>query len=313
MQVKNELYSIVVPVYGCATCLHELYNRLVKTLSSLRFEVIFVDDQSPDNAWRTIEQLCGQYPNIKGVKLSRNFGQHYAISCGLGYAEGDWIIVMDCDLQDVPEEIPALINKGDEGFDIVLARRKNRQDGFLKRTGSKLFYKIFSYLTDTKQDHTIANFGLYHNKVITAILKMGDQIRYFPTMIQWVGFNKTVIEVRHSERAEGKSSYNFVKLFNLAFNNIIAFSDKPLKLTVQFGLIISTISLIIGAYYLILYFSGEIEQLGFTSLIISIWFLSGIIILILGILGIYLGKTFEKVKNRPLFVVQEELNTKRSQ
>lgn len=308
MEQSNILYSIVVPIYGCAACLNELYQRLSTVLKDYKFEIIFVDDNSPDFAWNEIQKISLANKEVKGIKLSRNFGQHYAITCGLKYAKGDWIIVMDCDLQDVPEEIPKLINRSKEGFDIILARRENRKDGFIKRMGSKVFYKTFGYLTDTIQDHTVANFGLYKRKVIDAVLSMGDQIRYFPTMIQWVGFNKSIVEVEHSQRAEGESSYNFKKLLVLAFNNIIAFSDKPLRLTVKFGLLISILSLIIGLYYLILYFTGEIIQLGFTSLILSIWFLSGTIIVILGIIGIYLGKTFEKVKNRPSYIVSKTLN-----
>lgn len=308
MEHDYELYSVVVPIYGCAACLNELQRRVAKVLQGKKFELILVDDNSPDLAWEEVIKLSKENTFIKGIQLSRNFGQHYAITCGLSYAKGNWIIVMDCDLQDVPEEIPALIDKAEEGYEIVLARRRNRKDGFFKRMGSKLFYKTFGYLTDTHQDHTVANFGIYHRKVIQAVLNMGDQIRYFPTMIQWVGFRKTIVEVEHSQRAEGESSYNFKKLLTLAFNNIIAFSDKPLRLTVKFGLVISILSLLIGVYYLILYFLGEIVQLGFTSLIISIWFLSGIIIVILGIIGIYLGKTFEKVKNRPSFIVSKTTN-----
>jgi dolichol-phosphate mannosyltransferase len=245
---------------------------------------------------------------VKGINLSRNFGQHYAITAGLSYAKGEWVVVMDCDLQDRPDEIPNLYKKAMEGWDIVFAQRKERKDGFLKKKLSKLFYYLFSYLTETKQDASVANFGIYNKKVIVAILSMKDQIRFFPTMVQWVGFRKYYLPVKHSERFEGKSSYNFKGLFKLALNSILAFSDKPLRLTVKLGFGITLISLLVMLVYFIMYLTGSIKVLGFTSLIISFWFLSGIIIFILGFVGLYIGKMFEKVKDRPNFIVQEEIN-----
>ena len=309
-ELISNVYSVVVPVYGCDGSLQELSERIDKVFQQLssRYELILVDDKSSPETWSVIKHLAQENKSIKGIELSRNFGQHYAITCGLQYSTGDWVVVMDCDLQDVPEEIPKLIEKAREGFDIVFASRKERQDGWFKKLGSKLFYKVLGYLTDTKQDHTIANFGLYHKKVIDAVLSMKDQIRYFPTMVQWVGFKKATLVVNHSEREEGKTSYTFKKLLTLAFNNIIAFSDKPLRITVKFGISISFLSFLVGLFYLIQYFRGEIFQLGFTSLILSIWFLAGTIIIILGIIGIYIGKTFEKAKDRPIHIVNNTIN-----
>lgn len=187
-------------------------------------------------------------------------------------------------------------------------KEKKEKTVFLKKKLSKLFYYLFSYLTETKQDASVANFGIYNKKVIVAILSMKDQIRFFPTMVQWVGFRKYYLPVKHSERFEGKSSYNFKGLFKLALNSILAFSDKPLRLTVKLGFGITLISLLVMLVYFIMYLTGSIKVLGFTSLIISFWFLSGIIIFILGFVGLYIGKMFEKVKDRPNFIVQEEIN-----
>jgi dolichol-phosphate mannosyltransferase len=178
----------------------------------------------------------------------------------------------------------------------------------LKRLSSRGFYRVFGYLTDTQQDPAIANFGIYHRKVIDAILSMKDHIRYFPTMSQWVGFAKGYVDVEHGARAEGESSYSWSALFKLALNNIIAFSDKPLRITIKLGLLIVLFSGLIGLYYLVQYFSGGIKVLGFASLIISIWFLSGIIIFILGVIGVYLGKVFERVKDRPVYIVDKTHN-----
>ncbi len=240
--------------------------------------------------------------------MSRNFGQHYAITAGLEHAQGDWVIVMDCDLQDLPEEILKLYNKALEGYDIVFAQRENRQDSFFKKMSSKIFYSALSYLTDTKQDSSIANFGIYKKEVINAILSMNDYHKYFPTMAQWVGFSKTAIPVKHNRRENDRSSYNLKSLLTLAFNNIITFSNKPLKLVLGFGFAVVIISIIMAIFFFFKYINGEIKIIGYTSLIISIWFLSGIIIMILGVLGIYIGKIFDKIKDRPVYIIKEKIN-----
>jgi len=302
--------SVISPVYLAEMFIDELVSRLNQTLSKLcdTYEIILVEDGSPDNSWEQIKVLCEDDDRVKGIRLSRNFGQHYAITAGLENANGEWIVVMDCDLQDRPEEILKLFEKTKEGYDIIYARRSVRKDSFLKKTASKTFYRLFGYLTDSKQDPSIANFGIYHREVIQSILKMKDHIRYFPTMVQWVGFSSTKLNVDHSPRRDGKSSYTWGKLLTLALNNVIAFSDKPLKLTIRLGFSISLISFCIGAFYLYRYLTGKIVVVGYASLVISIWFLSGLIIYILGILGIYLGKTFDRVKDRPTFIIHEKLN-----
>lgn len=299
--------SVVSPVYRAQALLPELASRLDQVLGALgvSYEIVLVDDRSPDDSWTVLKELAEKRPSIKAHRLSRNFGQHYAITAGLGLAKGKWIVVMDCDLQDRPEEIPALYAKALEGPDAVVARRAQRQDKWSKRMSSKLYYSTFSYLTDTVQDPAVANFGIYHRKVVDAILSMKDAIRYFPTMLQWVGFDRVYLDVTHDARAEGESSYNWTSLFALAFNNILSFSDKPLRLTVRLGFYISAISMSIGVFYLVQYILGEIDVLGFASLIISISFFSGMIIMILGIIGLYLGKVFEKVKDRPNYIISE--------
>lgn len=311
MKSKNNIgISVVSPVYRGEKMVSELVRRNVEALSGMgvEYEIILVNDASPDNSWGAIEQECRKNPNVKGLNLSRNFGQHYAITAGLSYAQGEWIVVMDCDLQDRPEEIPNLYKKAQEGFDSVLAQRIQRSHGWFKRMGSKYFYKVFSYLTETEQDASVANFGIYNRKVIAAVLSMGDAMRYFPTQIQWVGFRRAYLPIQHDERAEGKSTYNMSRLFRLAFDTIISFSDKPMRLMVQMGLMVTLISFIVGLVFLVRYFMGEIEVLGFTSLMISLWLLGGIIISLIGVVGIYLGKLFEKAKDRPTFIVNQRLN-----
>lgn len=302
--------SIVSPVYRAENIVEELVKQVKENVSAITedFEIILVNDASPDNSWEKIARECEKDVRVKGINLSRNFGQHYAITAGLTYARGEWVVVMDCDLQDRPDEIPNLYKKAQEGWDSVFAQRIVRTDGYLKKLLSRKFYQLFSYLTDTVQDPSVANFGIYRRCVIDAILSMKDQIRFFPTMVQWVGFKKLYLPVQHAERFEGKSTYNFKGLFRLALNTILAFSDKPLRLTTKFGFGIAIGSFVLSIVYFALYISGHIRVIGFTSIILSMWFLSGIIMMILGMVGIYIGKVFEKVKERPVFIVGESKN-----
>lgn len=302
--------SVVSPVYRAEEIVEQLVSEIHQSVSKISdsYEIILVEDGSPDHSWEAIQRICKHDSKVKGVKLSRNFGQHAAINAGLATSQGEWVVVMDCDLQDRPDEIPHLLAKAKEGYELVFAQRQLRQDGFFKKLSSKIFYAAFSYLTDTVQDSSVANFGIYHRKVVDAVVSLGDRIRFFPTMTQWVGFRKAYLPVKHDERASGKSSYSWSKLIELAFNNIISFSDKPLRLTVRLGLLMSLFAILLGIAYLYQYFTNKITQLGFASIIISITFFSGLIIFILGIIGIYLGKTFEQVKGRPVHIIDQKLN-----
>lgn len=302
--------SIVSPVYKAEFIVSELVRRIGMAISKItdNYEIILVEDHSPDDSWRSILDECKKDQRIKAVKLSRNFGQHYAITAGLDYAEGTWVIVMDCDLQDKPEEIIHLYQKAKEGYDIVLAQRKIRKDHLLKRVSSLLFYRTLSYLTGYKQDPSVANFGIYHSSTIAAIRKMREPIRYFPTMVKWVGFRKTAIEVTHDERFSGSTSYNWSKLFSLALDIILVNSDKPIRLIVKLGFFIAFSSFVVGAITVVKYLTNKITVPGYTSLLISIWFMGGFILFVLGLIGLYIGKIFEGVKHRPIYIVQQEIN-----
>ncbi len=308
--MKKPFFSVVIPLYRCSNSIDELSQRLVSSISAIdaSFEIIYVNDSSPENDWTMVLDAAKKDHRIKGINLSRSFGQHYAITAGLQYASGEWIIVMDGDLQDQPEEIPALYEKARDNFDIVLARRIHRQDSFIKRQTSKWFYKLLAYLTDTEQNAEIANFGIYNRKVVDAILSMRDKTRYFPTMVKWVGFKRTEISVNHAQRQDGNSSYSLKTLVNLALNTILSFSDKPLRLTVKLGVSISGLAFILAAITLLRALTGHITVSGYSSMIISIWFLSGIIITLVGMLGLYIGRIFDQVKDRPVFIVDQTIN-----
>lgn len=299
--------SVVVPVYRAENTIIELCDRLSNTVNKLccTYEIILVDDYSPDKSWEMIKRLSQTKEVIKGVKLSRNFGQHYAITAGLDHAKGEWVVVMDCDLQDQPEEIIPLYNKALEGFDIVRARRQARKDTFKKRLSSKAFYFILNYLTGGKHDPAVANFGIYHRKVIDVICSMREDIRYLPTMVTWVGFKSCGLNVEHAKRDDGGSTYTLGKLLRLSLDIILANSEKPMKLTVKVGLIISFLSILFVGITIVRYFMGAIQVQGYLSLILSVWFFSGLIITTLGVMGLYIGKIFQGVKSRPIYITEK--------
>ena len=299
--------SVVVPVYRGEATVQELVRRLLAVLSGIssRHEIILVDDGSPDGAWKKIAGLARRFPGVVGIRLSRNFGQHYAITAGLERASGEWVVVMDGDLQDRPEEIPGLWKKAREGYDLVLARRKSRQDAWGKRVGSRIFYGLLGYLTGQPQDPAVANFGLYHRRVIRAVNAMPESIRYFPTMVRWVGFRAGSLDVAHAARVQGGSNYSLRRLCGLATDICLVNSDKPLRLVVGLGFMVSAVGFLTALHMVWAFWHGKVQVLGYASLIVSVWVLSGILILIVGVVGLYVGKAFEGTKRRPSFVVAE--------
>ncbi len=299
--------SVVTPIYGCSKSLNKLYKRTRDALLviSKNYEIIMVNDASPDNSWEEIKKLSQKDHRVRGINLSRNFGQHKAIIAGLDYARGEWIVVMDCDLQDQPEEIIKLYNKAQEGYDIVLGKRDKRKDSSLKKLGSELFYKFNNYMTENKLDNTVANFSIISKNVLNAISKMQEQNKPFALIINWVGFRKAYVSIKHAKREEGKSSYTLYKLIDLAIDSIITQSNKPLKLSIKFGLMLSFLTLLYGFWLIVRYYIFSIPSEGWTSTIVSIYFLGGLLFANMGILGLYIGKIFEETKNRPIYLVQE--------
>lgn len=302
--------SVVSPVYCCAGCLRELCARLADALSAIgaSYEIILVDDASPDGAWHVMRELCAADARIKAIALSRNFGQHDAIAAGLEHARGERVVVMDCDLQDRPEAIAALYAKAREGHDIVFAEREVRRDGWLKRTSSRLFIALLNRLSGASYDYRTANFGIYSRAVVDAVRSMGDRSRFFPIMVRWTGFRATSIPVQHDARADGGSSYTLRKLLRLALGIILSYSDKPLRLVAGLGIVVSLIALGMTAFSLYRYLHGDVSVAGYTSIIASMWLLAGVTLFCMGIIGLYVGRVFESVKGRPAFIVRERLN-----
>ena len=305
---SENIIAVVIPVYRSENIVDELCNRLVTNLSVITdaFEIILIDDSSPDNSWDKIKENTLKDDRINGYLLSRNFGQHHAITAGIDKTNAEWVVVMDCDLQDRPEEIVELYNKAIQGFDIVLAARKIRKDNFLKKVTSKLFYLILSFLSGMKFNGEVGNFGIYHKNVVDIIKDLREPFRFFVSSVKWIGFNSTTVNVVHDNRFEGKSTYNYKKLISLGVNIIISYSNKPLKMMIFTGIGFAFISFLFTAYNFYLKFIGQITELGYTSIISSIWLLAGIILSSTGILGIYIGKIYDGIKNRPLYIISEK-------
>ncbi|MCB9365163.1 MAG: glycosyltransferase family 2 protein [Flavobacteriales bacterium] len=302
--------SIVSPVYRAEKIVDKLVERIVGAISKITdsYEIILVEDCGPDNSWNKILDNCTKNSKVKGIKLSRNCGQQHAIQAGLDASKGDFVVTMDCDLQDQPEEIIKLYNKALDGYEIVVASRKNRQDDAFKKMLSRIFYSALGYLTETKQDRTVANFACYHRCAVEAMAQVKDHNRYYPMLQQLVGFNYAKVEIEHAEREDGKSSYSFGKRLRLAMDTILTFSDKPLRLAVKFGVFLSFLSIIGAIVMVILYVYSDIVVEGWSSILLLLTFLSGTIISVLGMVGLYVGKTFESVKQRPTYIIHKTKN-----
>ena len=296
--------SVVIPVYGCRAALSELHKRLCESLEKIcsTFEIILVDDNCPQNSWEEIEKICSGDKRVVGLHMSRNFGQIRAITAGLDKCKGDWIVVMDCDLQDRPESIPELYKKALEGYDVVFARREGRKDSFITKFLSKSFYKVYDYFTDGNFDSSICNFSISKRKVIDAYCMMREQNRAYTMFIRWLGFKQTAIDMSADERYEGKSSYNLRKKIKMAFEIITSQSNKPLLFSIKAGFIIAAFALIY-----IIYLVGDIV-VGWTTIVASIYLMGGILLSAIGIVGIYVGNIFNEAKNRPLYVIDESIN-----
>ena len=299
--------GVVIPVYKAEACLEELYRRLTAALETItdNFEILLVEDCGGDRSWPMIVDLAKRDPRVKGLQFSRNFGQHYGITAGLDHCDSDWVVVMDCDLQDRPEEIPRLYAKAQEGYDVVVARRGRRNDPVLKRLTSWLFYRVFSFLSDMDYDGDTGNFHIVSRKVVKSFRSMRERLRFFGGLVTWMGFPTASIHVQHDERFAGETSYTFGKLWRFAGEIVIAYSDKPLRLSIRFGFVIALIAFIYGSYIVYRALVHDIPIMGWSSLIASVYFLGGVIISILGIIGIYLGKAFDETKKRPLYIVRD--------
>jgi dolichol-phosphate mannosyltransferase len=272
------------------------------------WEIIIIDDGSTDSTWELIVEQSKIENRLKGLKLSKNFGQHYAITAGLDASLGDWVVVMDGDLQDRPEVIPDLFNKAQEGYDIVFVNRINRPEKKSYLMIQYLFYFLLSRLSGIHFDNRQANYSILSRRVVESFKKFPETARFYSSTIKWLGFKRSEIFAAHGERLSGKSSYSIKKRFNLAIDIILAFSQRPLKFAAYLGASISFISFLIIIWLFLKYLIWGFDVVGWTSLIVSVYFLGGTTLTVLGIMGIYIGRIFSEVKRRPLYLISEKIN-----
>ncbi len=302
--------SIVSPIYKADSIIDELVSRIQKSVSSFTnsFEIILVDDGSPDSSWLNIQENCKRDKNIKGIKLSRNFGQHYAITAGLEKAIGDYVVVIDCDLQTDPKYIYDMYQKALNGNDIIYTKITSKSHSLFKNIVSKLFSFLFNYLSDSNFYYSNnSTFTLLSRKAVNAFCSVRDSHRMYLLVLHWLGFKSDYVEILHSKRLSGKSSYTIFKLCELAIDGIISQSTKLLRVSIVIGFVLSFIALLVLILILFMYFMHGLMQ-GWTSIICLILLSTGIVLISNGILGLYLGKTFEQAKNRPLYLIDELAN-----
>jgi dolichol-phosphate mannosyltransferase len=308
------LLSIISPVYQAESSIDELIKQINQSVRRItdNYEIILVDDRGPDQSWKKIQAHCATDNKIKGIRLSRNFGQHFAITAGIDFAKGDFLVILDCDLQDNPEYIVDMYNKSLEGNDIVYTIKKERKHSFFKNITASLFNRVFNYLMDNpawKASKNVGAYSLINRKVAEAFKQYNDYQRHYLMVLRWLGFTHCYLEIEHRERYAGKSSYNFSKLMKHAINGITSQSDKLLRIFVTIGLTISVLSFLLIAIIILMYFTHGFLS-GWASTIVTLLFSTGIILTGIGVLGIYLGKTFEQSKNRPKYIVDQILNSK---
>lgn len=303
--------SVVIPVYGCPAALKPLHQRLTAVLRSLteNYEILLINDACPKGSWEIIERICREDKKVKGVNLSRNFGQIHSTNAGMQLSKGKYVVLMDCDLQDKPESIPDLYAEIEKGYDFVLSRRKDRQDSKLTLWLSGLFYKVYNHFSEGMYfDHDIGNLSIASRKVVDEYNKILDRNKSYVPMLIWMGYHSSVIDLEAEERFEGKSSYTFSKKIDMAIDLLTSNSIRPLKLVMKCGMLIAMVAFVYLSIQVIRYFvRGDLSE-GWTSIIASIFLMSGIILICLGGVGLYLGNIFNQTKGVPEYIVSEILN-----
>lgn len=300
--------SVVIPCFQAESTIAELCERLEKSLTEItdNFEIILVDDGSQDRTWDSISRFAKAKSFIRGIKLSRNFGQHNAITAGLESASGDWFVVMDCDLQDRPEEIISFYAKTQEGYQVVVGIRNERKDNLFKTVSSLFFYSIFQRMTGSNFNKKMGNFGIYSKKVIDSVLELKEQHKSFGLMVLWVGFSRAEVIVTHDSRGSGKSNYRITHRIALAVDSIVSHTNNLLYLAIKIGLFVSVTSLLFVSYLVTRFTFFGITTEGWTSLAISIYFTLGLLLAAIGIVGVYIGKVFNESKARPIYIIESK-------
>lgn len=305
----NKKITILIPAYNEQEVVYQLFNRLNKVLNTLysyEFEILFVNDGSSDRTIDIIKALRKTDQRVCYVDLSRNFGKEIAMIAGLDYATGDAVVIIDADLQDPPELIPEMIRYWEEGYDDIYAKRRSRSgETWLKKSTANIFYKVLKKMTRIPIQEDTGDFRLLDRRCVEALKKLRETQRYTKGMFSWIGYNKAEILFDRDSRAAGETKWNYLRLINLAIEGITSFTTAPLRLSALFGCIISVIAFLYMGWIIVKTFLyGESVQ-GYPSLMTVVLFLGGIQLISLGVIGEYLGRVFNETKGRPLYFVNE--------
>lgn len=306
--------SVVIPVFNEEANIQVLFERLAKTLQPLELkgaELLFVDDGSDDSTLEKIKQLpSSEMLAVRFIELSRNFGHQVAVTAGLDNSSGDRVVIIDADLQDPPELIPGMLNKMNEGYDVVYARRKNRKgESWLKRSTAKWFYRLLSNITSIDIPLDTGDFRVITKRVVEVLKQMPEREKFLRGQIAWVGFRQTYVEYDRDQRNAGDTGYTWKRMFGLALDGITAFSNFPLKVATISGFIMSFVSFLLMLYALYSRFVLKVYEPGWTSLMLSVLFIGGIQLVAIGIIGEYIGRIGNNVKQRPLYVIKDKSDT----
>lgn len=306
---KNSMISVVVPIYNEQENLPELVRRTTAALDSIEraWELILVNDGSRDRSAQMIREFHEKDPRIKLINLSRNFGHQPAVTAGIHHARGDCVVLIDGDLQDPPEVISEMVKKWREGFQVVLGQRHSRGDsGGARGMGFKLFYPIFRRISDLPTVPDAGIFGLMDRAVVNEFNKLPERNRFIPGLRSWLGFKTAAVEYDRMERAAGKPKQTLGRLIKYAMDGMLSFSNKPLKVATWLGFLVSCVAFGLAVFYFISFFTmGKHAGSGFTTIIICVLFLGGVQLITIGILGEYIGRIYEEIKQRPLYVVSD--------
>jgi len=309
MESKNVGLSVVIPVYDEEENIQELYRRLKAVLLGVgkTYEIIFIDDGSRDKTSLILEELHFQDNGVKVLQFARNLGQHIAFSAGLDFASGDIVLTMDGDLQDRPEDIPKLLDKMGEGYDVVCGKRMSREDPLFRKIISKIFYFLMRRLADEETEIDTIVFRGMTRRVVENVRQCQERNRYVIGLINWLGFPQTFVWVSHEARFRGKSKYTMGKLFRLALDATFSFSSRLLKVASVMGFFISAIAFLMGLYFVWDMIAHDSSVSGYFSIILSVFFLGGIQLIILGIVGEYVGRIYIETKGRPLYIIKKKI------
>ena len=308
----DEMISVVAPVYNEAGVLREFHGRLVKALSSEPFEMIFVNDGSRDSSWAVLRELAHEDPRVRLLSFSRNFGHEAAISAGLEHAEGDAVIILDSDLQDPPETIPEMIKKWKEGYEVVYGVRKERQgEGPFKRWTAMIFYRLFRQAASFDAPLEAGDFRLLSRPVVNILKQLPERVQYLRGLVSWAGFRQTGVPYSREKRFAGETKFSLWRMLRFAFDGLTSFSSAPLQLASYLGLAVTFAAFLVGLYSLYIRLFTDTAVKGWTSLLTVIIFLGGIQLLMIGVIGEYIGRIYEEVKQRPRYLIQEKIGFER--